>query len=80
MIGLHALEVAKVAWNSVISSDLPSAASVEACRTVTDLLKLCRRVLWISMRDGVQDAATPWDEVEVLEEMIRREAASNGIL
>ncbi|KAG9000226.1 hypothetical protein FRB93_012766 [Tulasnella sp. JGI-2019a] len=73
LIGLHALEVAKVAWNSVVTSDLSPTAVADSCRTVTDLLVICRSTLQMSMRDMVKDSPSPYEEVMMLEKIVQKE-------
>jgi len=67
LVGLHALEIAKVAWNAFALLPNPSRLQSERARKlVIDLLRIVRGTLNVFSNDIV-DSTGPQDEVELLE-------------
>ncbi|KAI0057828.1 SET domain-containing protein [Artomyces pyxidatus] len=77
--GLHALEVAKTAWNAIIIEQGPTRAGYTDRQLMTVALwylAVATHVLGVMGREG--DEGGPLTEIEVLQGLVRDELASNS--
>ncbi|KAG8898785.1 hypothetical protein FRB99_007171 [Tulasnella sp. 403] len=71
LIGLHALEVAKLAWNIPVAFDRP-IEKIEL-QTISSLLRISKSILSISLGKGVGEDFNPWTEIAALEHLLTTE-------